>query len=62
MDQRPSILEKVGRISDILVAIGEDPLLRDTLCLYGGTALNFLHYPGSPRMSEDLDFNYRHTQ
>lgn len=56
-----AILEKVGRISDILVGIGGDPLLRDTLCLYGGTALNFLHFPESPRFSEDLDFNYRHT-
>ncbi len=57
---RPSIVEKVARISDILVRIGDDPFLRDTLCLYGGTALNFLHFPGTPRLSEDLDFNYRH--
>ncbi len=57
---RPSIVEKISRISDILVRIGEDPLLRDTLCLYGGTALNFLHFPETPRLSEDLDFNYRH--
>jgi predicted nucleotidyltransferase component of viral defense system len=58
---RPTVLEKIGRISDILVSIGEDQLLRDTLCLYGGTALNFLHFPKTPRLSEDLDFNYRHT-
>jgi predicted nucleotidyltransferase component of viral defense system len=60
LDLRPSIIEKVGRISDVLVGIGQDPLLRDTLCLYGGTALNFLHFPETPRLSEDLDFNYRH--
>jgi predicted nucleotidyltransferase component of viral defense system len=58
---RPAIIEKVDRISDILVRVGEDPLLQETLCLYGGTALNFLHFPGIPRLSEDLDFNYRHT-
>ena len=58
---RPAIIEKIDRISDILVNIGEDPLLRDTLCLYGGTALNFLHFPDTPRLSEDLDFNYRHS-
>lgn len=57
----PAIQEKVDRISDILIGIGEDPLLRDTLCLYGGTALNFLHFSEIPRLSEDLDFNYRHT-
>lgn len=58
---RPAIIEKVDRISDILVRVGKDPLLRKTLCLYGGTALNFLHFPDTPRLSEDLDFNYRHT-
>ena len=56
----PTIVEKVDRISEILVGIGEDPLLRDGLSLYGGTALNFLHFQGTPRLSEDLDFNYRH--
>ena len=58
---RPDIIEKITRISDILVRIGQDSLLRDALCLYGGTALNFLHFPETPRLSEDLDFNYRHT-
>jgi len=58
---RPTVIEKISRISDILVRIGEDALLQDTLCLYGGTALNFLHFPEVPRLSEDLDFNYRHS-
>jgi predicted nucleotidyltransferase component of viral defense system len=58
---RPTVIEKMDRLSDILVGIGEDPLLREALSLYGGTALNFLHFPGTPRLSEDLDFNYRHT-
>ena len=50
--------EKIKRISDILVQMNKIPLLKDHLSFYGGTALNFL-YLNAPRLSEDLDFNYR---
>jgi len=54
------IVEKVGRISDVLWELANDPLLSAVLSLYGGTALNLLHISPPPRLSEDLDFNYRH--
>lgn len=56
-----AIVEKVGRISDVLVEMARDPLLSSTLSLYGGTALNLVHIKPIPRLSEDLDFNYRHV-
>jgi len=56
----PDIIEKVERLSDILVEFGYLPLLNNHLSLYGGTALNFLHLSDVPRLSEDLDYNYRH--
>ena len=55
-----TLKEKIGRISDILVQMNKLPLLRDHFSFYGGTALNFL-YLNAPRLSEDLDFNYRKT-
>jgi predicted nucleotidyltransferase component of viral defense system len=55
-----NIIEKVGRISDVLLEMAGDPLLSSVLSLYGGTALNLLHINPIPRLSEDLDFNYRH--
>lgn len=54
------IREKVGRISDVLFELSNDPLLSSVLSLYGGTAINLLHISPIPRLSEDLDFNYRH--
>ena len=54
------IVEKVGRISDVLLEMATDPLLSSALSLYGGTAINLLHITPIPRLSEDLDFNYRH--
>ena len=53
-------MEKVGRLSDLLWEFADDPLLSNVLSLYGGTALNLLHISPPPRLSEDLDFNYRH--
>jgi len=50
----------VGRISDVLLEMATDPLLSSALSLYGGTAINLLHISPIPRLSEDLDFNYRH--
>ena len=54
------IIEKVERLADILVEFGHLHLLNSRLSLYGGTALNFIHLSDIPRLSEDLDFNYRH--
>ena len=56
----PVQLEKVCRISDILERITQIPFLKEHLSLYGGTALNFIHFPEIQRLSIDIDFNYRH--
>ncbi|UCE36019.1 MAG: nucleotidyl transferase AbiEii/AbiGii toxin family protein [Thermoplasmata archaeon] len=53
-----TISEKIERICDILIQTNKISTLRDHLSFYGGTALNFL-YLNVPRLSEDLDFNYR---
>lgn len=53
-----TIREKIERISDILVQMNKVHLLKNHLSFYGGTALNFL-YLNAPRISVDLDFNYR---
>jgi predicted nucleotidyltransferase component of viral defense system len=53
-----TIREKIERICDILAQMNKLPLLKDHLSFHGGTALNFL-YLNTPRLSEDLDFNYR---
>jgi len=58
----PNTVEKIERLSDILVEFGYIPLLNKRLSLYGGTALNFLHFSDVPRLSEDLDYNYRHFE
>ncbi|KXA99948.1 hypothetical protein AKJ42_02105 [candidate division MSBL1 archaeon SCGC-AAA261C02] len=55
------VLEKLCRISDILEEISQDPLLKTRLSLTGGTALNLIHTKEIPRLSVDLDFNYRHV-
>jgi len=57
----PKYVEKTVRISDVLRKISEVKFLREKLSLYGGTALNFIHLKGVPRLSIDLDFNYRHS-
>ena len=54
-----NIIEKMKRLCDILFAIQNSEFISKRLCLYGGTALNFL-YLKQPRLSEDLDYNYRH--
>ncbi len=53
------IREKIERLCDLLESIQESEFLAKRLSLYGGTALNFL-YLDQPRLSEDIDFNYRH--
>lgn len=55
-----TVSEKIERISDILIQMNKLSILKDHLSFYGGTALNFL-YLNAPRLSEDLDFNYRQT-
>jgi predicted nucleotidyltransferase component of viral defense system len=53
-------IEKVLRISDLLEDISNVKFLRERLSLYGGTALNFVYFQDIPRLSVDIDFNYRH--
>jgi len=50
-------LEKVIRLGEFAANAGRHPLLRDTLALKGGTALN-LCFGAPKRLSVDLDFNY----
>lgn len=52
-------IEKMRRLCDLLLAIQGSEFISKRLSLYGGTGLNFL-YLNSPRLSEDLDYNYRH--
>ncbi len=54
-------IEKVLRISDLLEDISNVKFLQKRLSLYGGTALNFIYFQDVPRLSVDLDFNYRHS-
>lgn len=53
------IIEKIYRISDILQKIYSTEYTKKRLSLYGGTALNFTHVKNIPRLSIDIDFNYR---
>ena len=54
---QPAILEKVVKLGDLAQDISRHPLLKDSLALKGGTALNLGFGPPS-RLSVDLDFNY----
>jgi predicted nucleotidyltransferase component of viral defense system len=58
----PRLIEKIYRISDILQKIYTTKYTKKRLSLYGGTALNFLHFKDIPRLSIDIDFNYRDQQ
>jgi len=53
------ISEKMERLCDLLESIESSEFLSNRLSLYGGTAMNFI-YLDRPRLSEDLDYNYRH--
>jgi len=55
----PNTIEKMERLCDLLWAIQKSEFISERLSLYGGTALNFI-YLDHPRLSEDLDYNYRH--
>lgn len=53
------IIEKIYRICDILHRISLVEFTQERLSLYGGTGLNFLHFRDIPRLSVDVDFNFR---
>lgn len=55
----PEIQEKIERLFDILSRIYSVPFLSKRLAFYGGTCLNFVHFKRAPRLSLDLDFNFR---
>jgi len=55
-------IEKIYRICDILQKIYSIDYTKDSLALYGGTSLNFLHFKKVQRLSLDIDFNYRDRQ
>lgn len=61
MGVEPRYVEKTLRISDLLLRMSGVRFLKEKLSLYGGTALNFIHLRSVPRLSIDLDFNYRHS-
>lgn len=50
-------LEKVTRLADILEYLNTNPILKDSLALKGGTAINFTIF-NLPRLSVDIDMDY----
>lgn len=50
-------LEKVYRLSDILEYLNRNSLLKESLALKGGTAINFAVF-NLPRLSVDIDLDY----
>jgi predicted nucleotidyltransferase component of viral defense system len=52
-------IEKMYRICDILQRIAQVDYTKERLSLYGGTSLHFLHFKNVPRLSMDIDFNFR---
>lgn len=50
-------LEKVTRLSDILEYLNTNPILKDSLALKGGTAINLTIF-NLPRLSVDIDLDY----
>lgn len=50
-------LEKVYRLTDILEYFNQNPLLKDSLALKGGTAINLTIF-NLPRLSVDIDLDY----
>ena len=60
MEYSEDLIEKTERLLDILDGIGRAPAAAKRLSLCGGTALNLLRSKTPPRLSEDLDFNFRH--
>lgn len=50
-------LEKVTRLADILEYLNTNPILKDSLALKGGTAINLTIF-NLPRLSVDIDMDY----
>ncbi|MCG8502910.1 MAG: nucleotidyl transferase AbiEii/AbiGii toxin family protein [Firmicutes bacterium] len=50
-------LEKVMRLADILEYLNTNPILKDSLALKGGTAINLTIF-NLPRLSVDIDMDY----
>lgn len=50
-------LEKVYRLADVLEYLNTNPLLKDSLALKGGTAINLTVF-NLPRLSVDIDLDY----
>jgi len=50
-------LEKVTRLADILEYLNVNPILKDSLALKGGTAINLTIF-NLPRLSVDIDLDY----
>lgn len=50
-------LEKVLRLADILEYLNTNPVLKDSLALKGGTAINLTIF-NMPRLSVDIDMDY----
>ena len=50
-------LEKVMRLADILEYFNTNPILKNSLALKGGTAINLTIF-NLPRLSVDMDFDY----
>jgi len=53
-------LEKVYRLVDILEYLNTNPILKDSLALKGGTAINLTIF-NLPRLSVDIDLDYVQT-
>ena len=53
-------LEKVYRLADILEYLNTHPLLKESLALKGGTAVNLTVF-NLPRLSVDIDLDYTQT-
>lgn len=50
-------LEKVTRLSDVLEYMNTNPILKESLALKGGTAINLIIF-NLPRLSVDIDMDY----
>lgn len=50
-------LEKITRLADILEYLNTNPILKDSLALKGGTAINLTIF-NLPRLSVDIDMDY----
>ena len=50
-------LEKVYRLADILEYLNTNPILKNSLALKGGTAINLIIF-NLPRLSVDIDLDY----